>query len=115
MLTIWRSQPINYRESASQSHSDFKVSVLKPISDRTQASSSESAVSPILYGHGEFVLNSKLVESNQSGFNGQYFAKFRGCCWNSSAYNVENPEIDLRSVFIRFLTNFSFLCEINSY
>lgn len=52
----------------------------------------------ILYGHGEFNLNEKLIESTHNGFNGHYYAKFRACCWNSSSYNLSDPHINLRRV-----------------
>ena len=65
--------------------------------DPTGNSESESLPS-ILYGHGEFNLDSELIESSGSGFSGQYYVHFRGCCWNGSAYNLTNPEIQLRTV-----------------
>ena len=67
--------------------------------EQTSTGKSESEHLPsILYGHMEFNLDSELIESSESGFNGQYNVYFRGCCWNGSAYNLTNPEIQLRMV-----------------
>ena len=66
----------------------------------TEETSTMQDLPTILYGHGELNLESELIESSESGkgFNGKYYVKFRGCCWNSSAYNLTNPEIELRTV-----------------
>ena len=69
--------------------------------DPTGNSESENLPS-ILYGHGEFNLDLELIESG-SGFSGQYYVHFRGCCWNGSAYNLTNPEIQLRKVSKKFI------------
>ena len=66
----------------------------------TEKTSTIQDLPTILYGHGELNLESELIESSESGkgFNGKYYVKFLGCCWNSSAYNLTNPEIELRTV-----------------
>ena len=67
-------------------------------SDGSMANSESENWPPILYGHGEFNLKEQLMESSHNGFNGNYYAKFRACCWNSSSYNLTDPHINLRRV-----------------
>ena len=62
-------------------------------------STENSGLSPILYGHGQFSLNSSLKESINQDLDSEYNVNFQACCWNSSPYNLSNPDIDLRKVF----------------
>ena len=67
------------------------------IIEKISTENSESGLSPILYGHGQFSLTSK--ESINKNFHSEYNVNFQACCWNSASYNLSNPDIDLRKVF----------------
>ena len=75
--------------------------------EKISTENSDSGLSPILYGHGQFSLTSSLKESINQGSHSEYNVNFQACCWKSSSYNLSNPDIDLRKVFRKKVPEFN--------